>query len=611
MNITLYYVPGINETDTPVFDSLANQALFFSEQERYVISSGFYPPYLRNTITLDVSSYSLTSVYNYLSLEYNSKVYYYFIRRKEYVNEDVIRLYVEMDTIQTYMFNVNFIYSHVNRETIERWGNLFVINRDYLRENVSAGIISKLDDIEYYNIDKSQWVFLSRATSIPIEGYTGQTIDHPASNYSTINIDPKYSYSTFRYTFYGYIVGTTFYNGDMKFSSSATYNNILNDQNFFYTKLSNTEALDAYVIPFNPFADVTITYDGTSTLMTVPDIPNGDVLDATDTCILIGKARRQGMSDDALGFAVSKKALYNILLETINLPFIPNIQLNIPFEYKYVPCLFDENYVLVDFGNASSRTSYPLFTINNTYDLDLAYWADISTGNLYFNIVPSNIINKTNNDYFTIVSTKSPLSLELRNDAWKEYLARNRNSIMTTLLSTATDVVKANEHDIFNGTGMKQILNFNIGNAVANSVIGATKNLIKISDIANAPDTVKSKGVYSSDLLLGDAYIFSRVAYVNDITECARYFETYGNHVSKEYTTSLFAINNRYYYDYVQTESLNILIGDRETEENFINRFNKGLRLWHTTNGVLHAVDSGLEMGQVCIYDNVESKYIN
>lgn len=570
MNITLYYVPGINETDTPVFDSLANQALFFSEQERYVISSGFYPPYLRNTITLDVSSYSLTSVYNYLSLEYNSKVYYYFIRRKEYVNEDVIRLYVEMDTIQTYMFHAYFIYSHVNRETIERWNNDDTINREYIRENKSNGQFDFVVNKTIYNEDTYSWFLIAKLITY--------NATDPLSNPETYRLmmySNKYGLSRYRFEDAGLVYFVPFRNNTIQVSSTGGVETLTSDSAEFVVNTLSSVGCDAgYCIPFNPFAECVETGSGSARLFNF-------VVNTNFQPVHLG-ATSHGYN----GVGLINSGQYKIYDVSDTLDFQINRALNVDFSLQYCPYLLDTYYVMLTFGDYTARTAYPLEVLESNA-IHYYYWANLLNGNVFYNISTSDTTEDFDK-YHTIITVNIPNSLEVRSNPQAEYSARSGGKIFKGISSLAASLF--------------------IPVSSYNTIVNQYSEWL---DVLGSKPHVLRTDTFTSNSLGDILFIYKELRYCNNIIECARYFETYGNHVSKEYTTSLFAINNRYYYDYVQTESLNILIGDKETEDNFINRFTKGLRLWHTTNGVLHAVDSGLEMGQVCIYDNVESKYIN
>ena len=139
--ITLYYIPGISRSDTPVFSTVVEQNKYFSTYVPYStnIDTGFYPPHYRNTIDISAEDFDQVDNCNYLSLVYKNKTYYYFVDSVMYVNESLVKLIVTMDTVQTYMFDVKFLKYERTRKLIARWvGDK--INRNYLRENVSQGL---------------------------------------------------------------------------------------------------------------------------------------------------------------------------------------------------------------------------------------------------------------------------------------------------------------------------------------------------------------------------------------------------------------------------------------------------------------------------------------
>lgn len=170
MAITLYYIEGITRADEPVFDSIGNQVKFFSDHVVSSIDSGFYPPHYQNEIKLQINDeIDLTKSINYLSLEFGNKVYYYFIDNIKYISEDVISLIVTMDVIQTYMFDVNFVNSQLDRNSITRYLDNTTINRDYLRENLSkSSLINK--DFSYRQLQSGYNLhyLIVKCTSIPI-----------------------------------------------------------------------------------------------------------------------------------------------------------------------------------------------------------------------------------------------------------------------------------------------------------------------------------------------------------------------------------------------------------------------------------------------------------
>ena len=139
-NITLYYVDGISRENTPYFDIIAHQDAFFAEHVVATPSDGFYVPFLNNKIVLSITDVGFSTKVNYLSLYFNSKHFYYFITDVVYISENEVEISIELDSVQTFMFNIVYHDGIVERKFIDRYKSATVINRDYIRENVSNGV---------------------------------------------------------------------------------------------------------------------------------------------------------------------------------------------------------------------------------------------------------------------------------------------------------------------------------------------------------------------------------------------------------------------------------------------------------------------------------------
>lgn len=612
MNITLYYVPGINETDTPVFDTLAHQAAFFADCEKKVISTGFYPPFLHNTIKLDVDDYNLvTSVWNYLSIDYGTKTFYYFVNRKRYVNEYIVEVDIDMDTVQTYMFDVHWIHSHIVRKTIKRWRRFspqsnWLINRDYIRENFGSGLFNNVYTHYVINSDYSKWTYIARDLDVPQSGAQQTIMD--------ITFDNGLNY---HYKLYGGLVVQPFYDGNAVYYNQGSAQSVAVKVDTYMTNvLEGASIYEGYIIPFNPFKDITYSYSSGVYTYTMSN---------DETSYMVQ------------GFGVgSQMVVYNNVVSHVehvdyDIGFSVNTSLTNLFSWHYVPALLDENYVLFDFGLANVRSTYPLH-IANTSKMRCYYWADIASGVLYFNTLTQNDAINSNN-YFTIVSSKTPLSMEMRTDAWNEYIARNRATLAGALLNTVKPAINTSSGDFLNrplSSGSSEFMDLTKGTTktswseIDRISSGTRKNRgismnaspgslidygINAANLAAKPDSIKTSGSYNEDLLGYNAYIFYQSVLVNNIEEAAYIYESTGYRVSEESTGNLFQTNNRYYYDCIQTEDMNIELGAMDLERDIIARFNSGLRLWHTTNGVLNCksvTGVTLDMGQVCVYDNVE-----
>lgn len=643
-NIALYFVEGLSRLDTPVFDSEENQETFFAEQERYVVpNDSFYVPKFKNEIILSTDDADLDGTFNYLSLEFKNKKYYYFIDKVEYVSEDTIRLYITLDVIQTYMFNVNFISSEIERKSIKRWTPTSYINRDYIRENYSngtfvnqtftqstnkypflIGLVKLVDDITYrYNY--SGHLDAGYPLDSIVQGkHNGRTIISPYYYcLMIIPIDPNYSI-TFdsRYTIppdetlYGYTMGGLDY--------SVTFTQLR--QMPFVQEI--TILPSEYIEKFGWERTAQ-----TSTSATFTRVAGRE----SDTCVSFLQRKNTGGTWDNICKCIFIQHSVDLLTKVTQrtTPFIKNTAQDRPFNYIYCPQLLDENYVRVLWGERATLCSYPLHVLGQT-SFYTALIHDFDNSRQYF-ITLNNSANIEYDVYRTSVYSKSIEALPVFNDAYNEYVSRNYgsltrgialakeqnlfNTITGTLKDQSSRAVKFSKADPGSNavnSGMQ------IGDAVMNLGLDIAdyfqknysideKLAIQYENLEHTPDTVKqgNDGVFDFlTKIIAPVYIYQECTNIN---ECAEIFESYGYSVHEIVTDNLFTINNRFYYDVVKCADVNITLVDVPSDEESItaikNRFRSGLRLWHTDEGVLNT-DSvegvTLSMGQVCVYDNVE-----
>ena len=158
MNINFCFIDGISTENEPYFASLQDQDSYFNSLDNTtIITSTFYPPYYRNVLKLDTADISLNSNYNYVWFEYNGKRYYYFLSNVRYISEYLLAITITMDTIQTYYFDIKVHSAIVRRKFIDRFEPSGLINRSYIRENVSSGVtgkhtITKMSELTDYDV---------------------------------------------------------------------------------------------------------------------------------------------------------------------------------------------------------------------------------------------------------------------------------------------------------------------------------------------------------------------------------------------------------------------------------------------------------------------------
>ena len=617
-NITLYLIPGINKIDTPVFDTEEHQETFFASQTNLVIdNNSFYVPKFKDVISLDITDIEFTSSFNYLSLYFGEKYYYYFISKIDYVNETVVNVSVEMDVIQTYMFNANFIHSEITRKSIKRWVPetplLNKINRDYIRENIGNGMFKHYKSSLYAN-DVIIYVFhLMPANNIAWYKLTEQGNPDPGyipyitefrdgdkkytdcgcylvlpvkvsapydgtyvSDFDTVHISKSRMIRMFRYMMErDYIFSINVLPGIYLSSLGIQYNSQTNT----FTKTSNNQS-----VKFLRFA-----------YSSAPD--------AEDI--------------ECMGYAVyTTEYVYNV--QEFDIPkasatehvgdFTENTNPAQTFSWQYCPQLLDENYTQIKYGEPSYMAGYPLHLL----DRDVV--------NMYVEVNPitnvrvySFALTPDVDYYLTMVYAVSDQQLQLYNNPYQSYLAQKSATLSAGFGLALGDRVYSRLERL--GLNYDDRVSYGIagGGIFRDMMVTTAKHFIKQFDLMHTPDTTRnnSNGIYDTvSENIAPRYL---VKMVTNIKECAEYFETFGYKVHEIYTGNLFTINNRFYYDYVEADNVNLYLSgaitDNETITHIQERLLAGLRMWHTTNGALNCesvTGVTLTLGQVCLYDNVE-----
>lgn len=606
--ITLYYIENISRFDEPYFDFPSSQITFFADHVVQSIDAGFYPPHYRNRITLDTVDVDFTTQCNYLSLEFGGKTYYYYIDDINYISEDVVELVVTMDVIQTYMFNISCKNAHINRHTIARWnGN--IINRDYIRENLSQGekIIKSYtkthDDIIWLVV----W-FRSAGGKYKASPNAADTITMP-DNFSQFNgyfvthvgmtpfFVPVNSSQGSPYKIVDQL-GNTYdcpYPTDLLEEPTVEHIDYINHDVFkgFYTYNSSTKTLT-----FNSGSGVigTDLYNGTKYL-------GSGILQKTNMF----------MPDENTKITI--------------LDFTKNNKKGVARSNKFIPALLDDNYYTLYYGEQMNQGTYPLYQLQ-TSDLYKSFRYDIISGNRIYFISPTNQFDVAIKDPFLVITVcNSAEVVDLYTDAWKQYQASH--------IATLTDGLKLNYlntavRGVTNAvTSKMQAVTGALTGHVGTAVGGATGDIrakvdtalgfyniaknyqITKENLQYTPDTSKQGNSITSDLIVGSLDEVTILYEVKDIYAVAFKYETLGYAVNQDFTGSnIFkAYNTRYYYNVISADinamTLIGIVTDETTIGLIKDRFSAGLRLWNTDSGKLRAET-------LCDfrYDNVETSFI-
>lgn len=606
--ITLYYIENISRFDEPYFDFPSSQITFFADHVVQSIDAGFYPPHYRNRITLDTVDVDFTTQCNYLSLEFGGKTYYYYIDDINYISEDVVELVVTMDVIQTYMFNISCKNAHINRHTISRWnGN--IINRDYIRENLSQG--EKIIKSYTKSHDDITWLvvwFRSASGKYKASASASDTITMP-DNFSQFNgyfvthvgmtplFIPVNSDQGSPYKIVDHL-GNTYdcpYPTDLLEEPTVDHINYINHDVFkgFYTYNVSTKTLT-----FNSGSGITGTdlYSGTKYL-------GSGILQKTNMF----------MPDENTKITI--------------LDFTKNNKKGIARSNKFIPALLDDNYYTLYYGEQMNQGTYPLYQLQ-TSDLYKSFRYDIISGNRIYFVSPTNQFDVAIKDPFLVITVcNSGELVDLYTDAWKQYQASH--------VATLTDGLKLNYlntavRGVTNAvTSKMQAVTGALTGHVGTAVGGATGDIrakvdtalgfyniaknyqITKENLQYTPDTSKQGNSITSDLIVGSLDEVTILYEVKDIYAVAFKYETLGYAVNQDFTGSnIFkAYNTRYYYNVISADinamTLIGIVTDETTIGLIKDRFSAGLRLWNTDSGKLRAET-------LCDfrYDNVETSFI-
>lgn len=613
--LSLYYVRGINRLDTPTFTNIARQEAYFSKKLVTQIDS-WYPPHYKNTIMFESVDLNFNSKINYLSLTFNDKTYYYFIDDLRYINEELIEVDITMDTIQTYMFDIQVDNLDLIKKSIQRWNVekpllKHKINRNFIRENVSNGYYDNIeydeptlinDDNSDYTMNLGWLIVMSTSNELKISDSVTITSSVGTPIYIQ-NKDNNYSQNIFIYLLPLTNQNTSFLtiNGKTTYSNTATILPYIS---------SNPEIQSINVIRYNPFKE--ISYNSLTNAMNI----NAQTYEI-----------EIAIKDENTYYPVLMLHNYqnNDIYELYTFDFILNNKTGQTFDKKYIPQLLDENYIEYKFGERLNSTGYPLHQLDEPKIKNIFNYDVISNNRIYKILSTTSDIDK----YITTTISKTIETMATYNDAWKTYQSQHYGSL-------TTGMALQREQNIYNtAKGVVQgLVQMGVGSKIdslTTMVNGGMQGLTSIADAIQSeyalqqqyqitkenmeytPNTEKMGNSYQSDIQSDSLNIYRSVQKVNDIDHVARVMESYGYKVAEHYSdiNPFEQFNIRHYYNVVQVSNMNLtlnIINDNVTIERIKSRFKNGLRLWNidtTTN------ETFLPLGKVCYYDNVEEAFID
>lgn len=657
--MTLYfcYVPGISLEDTPYLGTYVYQRQYFETATVATIETTFYPPHYRNQIKLSSSDIDVNTRINYLFFDYKNRRYYYFIDSITYLNEDVIAVDISMDVIQTYMFSINVHSGVVERKFIDRW-NDNLINRDYIRENVTKGemLLKVHKDIQPTITDDyiAGWLIFRCSDVVLNTTPDGASYIHGESLATTGSFGNYFYVSQYIYYAYPVLKNISidenvyiqcYYNSKpIQPTSGVTlsfrYRSCLN------ALCSNEATNDVFFMPGNFFgATITNYRENIYNLnITSQDYHWSTSLVSGLSIVAIRiKSFTNRMFSYAFNFETTKQSLKGVT-----------------FDGKYLPQLLDDNYYRISFGETTNQSSFPLYYLTRNF-INYRWWVDILTGNRYYQCYSAagytidldEYLTEDNfipDEFNTIAVCDNPEQYDIISDSFKQWYQYNKASIIGAGVSAGLKVLSVGASAIANNSAgsfaseqlskltsdpnrfdkrykkiptLKKRYEERIErysdkvdkerNQYTSEVLGGVGGIgsdllslgISALNAYLAPDGAKSVGNWFSDLMQHSFVPQLLVFRVQDYEACANYFHRMGYRVDELVPTStnIFEyVQNRYYFNILKMRSVDIHVNNAINTDDLItaitDRLTNGIRLWNVSN-------SDVTIGDYT-YDNVE-----
>lgn len=464
--ITLYYIPGLNREDTISFSSKTAQDNFFASQTKVAITEGFYPPHFKDRISLELelvsTSQGITSVlqWNYLRIDFQDKYFYYFIDRVEYVNEDIVDYYISMDTIQTYMFDLNFIHSHVTRKSIKRWVQkttagvtVWNINRSYLRENFSSGKFL-LKDKKYYQKNSDFYSYSYSVSAQYADNLTGMVFTRRPAAGAAINEkiskltgEPSlFCTSSCDISFVPEINGSLSHWLNL-YKQPGASGNTSNTRAFEALQINierNPTTIYAYYLPFDTlyYGDKITYISGDNKWQMNVDVSTGEGYESVPFI----------EENTAAGYKAGKTIEGHVLYDDYALGFVRPTTTCPSFDIKYCPVLLDESYIKITWGESNAKSQFPLHMLLSTV-LSFNYIGDIFTGKRIYYITCerglATVSGKTTTPfaqipydvYNTMAVANNLITFDVTSDSFTSYYTYNSASMVAGVATAILSLV--------------------------------------------------------------------------------------------------------------------------------------------------------------------------
>ena len=534
---------SLNETNQLWFDTVTAQQTYFSGKVSRTYNQFTYQRKERNYVAVETNAELLYNV-NYMMFQnsnFANKWFYAYVTEIEYKNHNTSWVYYEIDPFQTWLFELNFKQSFIEREHTPRYNadGTPVINT--IDEGLNYGSEYKIiDDSSYKNYGDTIFILV---TSKDYLHKLPDGLERPFPE-NIGNVPQGFFNYIFPISLSGYKEYTY---KNFSLMSWAEFYDKLNQDTAFVGKVVNLTLLD--FVPLNVSVDnanANITnMDNVSLYNARNDLGlTGSILYINDGAFTPSVIDCGNKYSSFPNYAESKLLMY-------------------PYSYTKVTDMR---------GNE--------FDIKNEHitgqDLKFSVRGSIAPQcKTAYEVV--NYKDKTN--LLDGIINNNVSSMAIIDDYTAAYLQGNQNVLMT---GAAVNVVSS----IASIVGNSMI--GNIGGAVSSGVGGITDILMlnaKMKDIDNHPSNLRNQGNnYNFDF--ANKYTGIRIIKYTVTDEYQKiltdFFKMYGYKVNRVKVPNL---HTRQSWNYVKTVDCTIVANIPQDDLNSIMQmFNKGITLWHNTD---------------------------
>lgn len=597
MESTLYLMKDVdldpNYNYTIDFDTPQAQSAYFDDKisEALEVNENYSQIKFNEPIKVYQNIDELFGV-NYLRFENNNKTYYAFILNKKWVSDECTALEFKIDVMQSFMFDYEIDETFIEREHQDKFNKLTPtqLSPIYNRENeqldkgnnyfckvieqIKEDIPSELKNDFATMLDNGRmqifWAYI--VASEPLSNELFNIADSPVTAGVAINkgmVTNTYAYVAPIITIQGTYGGSKIISFSLKLKEDATNGVAVLNSNDLIELSSNTNVISINVSRYSPF-EYSIAVTETSTTKNYAIIP------VTPSEWFSGIYIAKGVG---LAFQYFNKDLFK------NLPITSHNYIRNALNYKidnlksisYEPKLETQEfkYYELSYGNQNIKLNIEDFRASNHAEFKFISSFSIKNGQA---ILPLDY--KGMDEAFTDMATFDSITneLPLRTDAWKEYLAQHKNSLITGFKTGAMQTAGSALLGVFSGG-----LGLVAGASMALNYAGQVANqMAQIKDIKETPDKVEKTTIDTTlDYAIDDIYIKLNTYEIHDNfkNKIFNYLFHYGYKCNDFKKPN---VRSRYYFNYIKTIGANIKTNiDADYKAEIMRIYDAGITIWH------------------------------